>query len=162
MQLTISPLDKAVYEDEIAYSSLNMSSVPLDVHALQFDTLNNVGWIEFNPDESGNTPANQDITVLPDWAVTCEEEWQAADYAKKHPPAPTPEELIAQCKATAQGILTSTDWTSIPDVGDPTKANPYLMNQAEFIAYRSTVRGYAVNPVVDPVFPTAPTEQWSS
>jgi len=44
----------------------------------------------------------------------------------------------------------------------PTKANPYLINQAEFIAYRSTVRGYAVNPVVDPIFPTIPTEQWSS
>ena len=77
-------------------------------------------------------------------------------------PAPTPEELIFQCKQKATNILQSTDWTSIADVGDPTKANPYLINQAEFIAYRSTVRGYAVNPVVDPVFPTAPTEQWSS
>ena len=66
------------------------------------------------------------------------------------------------CKAQATQILNSTDWTSIADVGDPTKANPYLINQAEFIAYRSTVRGYAVNPVVDPVWPTAPTEQWSS
>jgi hypothetical protein len=66
------------------------------------------------------------------------------------------------CKAQATTILNSTDWTSIADVGDPTKANPYLVNQAEFIAYRSTVRGYAVNPVIDPVWPTAPTEQWSS
>ena len=78
------------------------------------------------------------------------------------PPVPTPEELIAQCKATATGILQGTDWTSIADVGDPTKANPYLVNQAEFMAYRSTVRNYAVNPVVDPVWPTAPTEEWSS
>jgi hypothetical protein len=66
------------------------------------------------------------------------------------------------CKQQAQQLLSATDWTSIADVGDPTKANPYLINQAEFIAYRSTVRGYAVNPVVDPVWPTAPTEQWSS
>jgi len=66
------------------------------------------------------------------------------------------------CKNQAKAILTATDWTSIADVGDSTKANPYLVNQAEFIAYRSTVRGYAVNPVVDPVFPVAPTEQWSS
>jgi len=66
------------------------------------------------------------------------------------------------CADQAKAILTATDWTSIADVGDPTKANPYLVNQAEFIAYRSTVRGYAVNPVVDPVWPTAPTEQWSS
>ena len=78
------------------------------------------------------------------------------------PPAPTPEQLIALCKQTATGILQSTDWTSIADVGDPTKANPYLVNQAAFISYRSTVRNLAVNPVIDPVFPTAPTEQWSS
>lgn len=66
------------------------------------------------------------------------------------------------CKAQATTILQATDWTSIADVGDPTKANPYLVNQAAFISYRSTVRNLAVNPVVDPVFPTAPTEQWSS
>ena len=89
-------------------------------------------------------------------------------------PKPTQEELDAlwpstqeyeaksNCKAQATTILNNTDWTSIADVGDPTKANPYLVNQAEFIAYRSTVRGYAVNPVVNPVFPTKPTEQWSS
>jgi hypothetical protein len=66
------------------------------------------------------------------------------------------------CSAQAKVILQQTDWTSIADVGDPAKANPYLVNQAAFISYRSTVRNLAVNPVVDPVFPTAPTEQWSS
>lgn len=64
------------------------------------------------------------------------------------------------CKSQATQILNSTDWTSIADVGDPTKANPYLANQAEFIAYRSTVRNYAVYPVENPTWPTAPTEQW--
>ena len=66
------------------------------------------------------------------------------------------------CKSQATQILNNTDWTSISDVGNPTASNPYLINQAEFIAYRSTVRGYAVNPVVDPVWPTPPTEQWSN
>jgi hypothetical protein len=66
------------------------------------------------------------------------------------------------CKAQATSILQTTDWTSIADVGNPDMANPYLMNQDEFVAYRSTVRNYAVNPVENPVFPTAPTEQWSS
>jgi hypothetical protein len=77
---------------------------------------------------------------------------------------PSTEETFAKqnCKSQAQSILATTDWTSIADVGDPLKSNPYLVNQAEFIAYRSTVRGYAVNPVVDPVWPTPPTEQWSS
>jgi hypothetical protein len=66
------------------------------------------------------------------------------------------------CADQAKAILTATDWTSIADVGNPDMSNPYLINQAEFISYRSTVRNYAVNPVVDPVFPTQPTEQWSS
>lgn len=66
------------------------------------------------------------------------------------------------CKATAQQLLQATDWTSIGDVGNAEMSNPYLVNQAEFIAYRSTIRNYAVNPVVDPEWPTPPTEQWSS
>jgi hypothetical protein len=77
---------------------------------------------------------------------------------------PSTEETFAKqnCKDQAKQILQTTDWTSIADVGDPTKSNPYLVNQAAFISYRSTIRNYAVNPVVDPVWPTAPTEQWSS
>jgi hypothetical protein len=66
------------------------------------------------------------------------------------------------CKSQASQILQATDWTSFSDVGDSTKANPYLVNQAAFIAYRSQVRSYAVNPVADPVWPTQPTEQWSN
>ena len=66
------------------------------------------------------------------------------------------------CKSQAKAILQTTDWTSIADVGDPTKSNPYLVNQAAFISYRSTVRNLAVNPVENPTFPTAPTEEWSS
>jgi hypothetical protein len=78
------------------------------------------------------------------------------------PLPPAQEQLIVECKATATGILSNTDWTAIPDVADPLKSNPYLMNQDEFVAYRSTIRNYAVNPVADPVWPTQPTEQWSS
>lgn len=66
------------------------------------------------------------------------------------------------CKNQAKQILQDTDWTSIADVGDPAKSNPYLENQAEFISYRSAIRNYAVNPVTDPVWPTPPTEQWSN
>ena len=67
-----------------------------------------------------------------------------------------------ECKAQATSILQTTDWTSIADVGNPDMANPYLVNQTAFIAYRSQVRAYAVNPVENPVWPTQPTEQWSS
>ena len=77
-------------------------------------------------------------------------------------PSTEDETAKQNCKQQAQTILQNTDWTSIADVGDPTKANPYLINQSEFIAYRSTVRGYAVNPITNPIWPTPPTEQWSS
>ena len=102
---------------------------------------------------------NEDYSTLQWFSDTPKPTQEELDALK-----PSTEEYYAKqnCKAQATTILNATDWTSIADVGDPTKANPYLINQAEFIAYRSTVRGYAVNPVVDPVFPTAPTEQWSS
>ena len=62
----------------------------------------------------------------------------------------------------AKTILSNTDWTAISDVADPKKSNPYLMNQADFVAYRSTVRNIAINPTWDAVFPTAPKEVWNS
>ena len=66
------------------------------------------------------------------------------------------------CKQQAQDILYKTDWTTIADVGNPSASNPYLLNQGEFIAYRSSVRAIVLNPTWDAVFPTEPTEQWSS
>jgi len=72
------------------------------------------------------------------------------------------EQKANQNKTQATQILSNTDWTAIPDVADPLKSNPYLTNQAEFVAYRSTIRNIAVNPTWDAVFPTAPTEAWSS
>lgn len=66
------------------------------------------------------------------------------------------------CADQAKFILSTTDWTSISDVGNPQMSNPYLVNQGAFISYRSQIRNYAVNPVVDPVWPTQPTEQWSN
>jgi hypothetical protein len=61
---------------------------------------------------------------------------------------------------TAVGILNSTDWASISDVGSPSN-NPYLSNQADFIAYRNVIRAIAVYPPAGQVtWPTAPTEVW--
>lgn len=66
---------------------------------------------------------------------------------------------LANCKKQASALLYETDWTTIPDVGDPANS-PYLKNQAEFIAWRSQIRSLAVNPVVNPVFPAKPDEVW--
>lgn len=56
------------------------------------------------------------------------------------------------CKATAQQLLQTTDWTQAADCP--------LVNKAEFTAYRATVRELAINPVANPTFPELPTEQW--
>jgi hypothetical protein len=64
-------------------------------------------------------------------------------------------------KQKAVDILTATDWTAIPSVSDPVVSMPYLVNQAQFLAYRSAIRAIAVNPSADPVWPDAPIAQWS-
>jgi hypothetical protein len=74
-------------------------------------------------------------------------------------PVPVPP-TAEQNKATASQLLTNTDWTSIADVGSPSN-NPYLSNQADFIAYRNVIRAIAVYPPAgDIVWATAPTEVW--
>lgn len=73
---------------------------------------------------------------------------------------PTEDSIAKQnCKNQASKLLYETDWTTIPDVADPTQT-PHLTNQAEFIAWRSQIRQLAVNPVVDPVFPPTPEAVW--
>ena len=63
-------------------------------------------------------------------------------------------------KATASSLLAATDWTTIADVASPTN-NPYLGNQADFIAYRNVIRAIAVYPPAgDIVWATPPTEVW--
>ena len=127
------------------------------------DGINVINIIQYE-EQPSNPPAGFESPIIAVQSDTAGIGWTYVDgvFIAPYIPPPTPEELIAQCKATATGILSNTDWTSIADVGDPTKSNPYLVNQAAFISYRSTVRNLAVNPVVDPVFPTAPTEEWSS
>jgi hypothetical protein len=77
---------------------------------------------------------------------------------------PLCEDNIAKndCKLKATQLLYATDWTTIPDVANPSDANPYLTNQREFITWRSEIRQLAVNPVANPVWPTQPTPQWGN
>jgi hypothetical protein len=74
-----------------------------------------------------------------------------------------PPQTAEQNKQTAITYLQETDWTSVADVGNPEMSNPYLVNQSEFIAWRSQVRAIAVNPIAgDNVFTPKPQEQWSN
>ena len=73
------------------------------------------------------------------------------------------QQIQAQNSATAKQLLTDTDWTAVASVADPAVSNPYLTNQAEFLAYRSTVRNLGVNATTTPAtFPTVPTVTWSN
>ena len=86
-------------------------------------------------------------------------EWTYVDGVFVTPVVPVP--TASENKATASSLLTATDWTTIADVSNPQTANPYLANQAEFIAYRNAVRNIAVYPVEGNLtWPTVPTENW--
>ena len=153
MRLTVIRNDGAVYVDSVAYLSLDMSSVPVNVHALQWHGVS--GWIEF----ADSTP-NQDITELPAWASVCLEEWEAADYAQKHP-SPPPIPTAEENKESAVLLLTATDWTALPDVADPLKSNPYLANASAFNTYRNAVRLIAISPTAGGLnWPVKPDEDW--
>lgn len=81
------------------------------------------------------------------------------EYVPPSPYIPSAEEN----KATASSLLQATDWTTVPDVIDPAKANPYLANSDEFIAYRNAVRQYAINPISGNIdWPVLPAEDWQT
>jgi hypothetical protein len=82
----------------------------------------------------------------------------------------TPEEIASveqqqrdANKAQAEVLLQETDWTCTVDINNPEYSNPYLMNQNEFLSYRSQVRQIAVNPPITvSEWPVKPQEQWSN
>lgn len=61
MKLTIINGDKTVYVDGVSYSGLSLVTLPVNVHALQWNV--DKGWIEYNDGQN-----NEEITVLPTWA----------------------------------------------------------------------------------------------
>jgi hypothetical protein len=77
MKLTIIPVDGAVYKDGVSYAGLDLSSIPADVHALQFNGTSNTGWIEFT-----SPIPNEEITALPTWAVTAITKWDEVKEAQ--------------------------------------------------------------------------------
>jgi hypothetical protein len=84
---------------------------------------------------------------------------QFIPYVAPAPPPPTAE----QNKERAIKKLYETDWTTISDVGDPTKSSPYLSNVQDFVVYRNAVRQYAVNPVAGDIqWPGKPNEVWTT
>jgi hypothetical protein len=152
MLLTIIPIDGNVVKDKVGYIDLDLSScaIPSNVRALQWRETS--GWLEFWDKQ------NEDISSLPSWVDCCLAVWTVANTPV--PPSPPTAESNKQY---ASNLLQQTDWTTIPDVSDPTKSNPYLSNVNDFVTYRNAVRQYAVNPVAgDITWPTAPQEVWTN
>jgi len=152
MKLTIIPTDGSVGENGVFYNGLDLSScnIPADVHALQWQ--DTAGWIEYD-----TTIPNETITELPAWANCCMTKWTEANNPPVVPPT------AEQNKKTAVNNLKDTDWTTIPDVSDPTKSNPYLSNVQDFVTYRNAVRQYAINPVAGDInWPAVPQEVWTT
>ena len=154
MKLTIIPVDGSVGENDVFYNNLDLSScnIPADVHALQWQ--DTTGWIEYN----SPLVQNQTITELPAWTNCCMTKWTEANT-----PVPPQPPTALENKSIAISKLQATDWTTIPDVGDPTKSNPYLSNVQDFVVYRNAVRQYAINPVAGTInWPTLPQEVWTT
>jgi len=152
MLLTIIPIDGNVKKDGVGYLELDLSScaIPSNVRVLQWQETS--GWLEFWDQD------NQDITELPSWTNCCLAVWTVANTPV--PPSPPTTEGN---KEQAIYLLQQTDWTTIPDVSDPTKSNPYLSNVNDFVTYRNAVRQYALNPVAGNItWPTAPQEVWTT
>ena len=152
MLLTIIPVDGNVIKDKVGYLGLDLLScaIPSNVRALQWKETS--GWLEFWDKQ------NEDITELPSWVDCCLSVWTVANTPVP-PSPPTAEEN----KITAIALLQSTDWTTIPDVSDPTKSDPYLSNVNDFVTYRNFVRQYAINPVAgDITWPTLPQAIWTT
>ena len=153
MKLTIIPTDGSVGEDGTFYNDLNLTScaIPANVHALQWDGV--IGWIEFN-----EPIPNEEITALPSWATCCMTKWTEANT-----PVPPQPPTAEQNKQTASEKLYETDWTTIPDVADPAKSNPYLSNVQDFVTYRNAVRQYAIYPVSGEInWPQKPQAIWTN
>lgn len=160
MRVTIIPSDTWVSIDGVGYTGVDVSSVPADIHAVQFN--NGTGWIEYIPLANGTQPANTPLDSVAQFQAVLDS-WAQVDYTHKNPPPPPPPPTptAEQNKYYAAALLTETDWTQIPSVGDPAQSAPYLSNVAEFAAYRNAVREVAVNPVAGFIdWPTKPASVW--
>lgn len=80
MRLTIIPSDNFVSVDgDGSHQPLDLSvcGIPPEVHALQW--YENRGWIEFDDPADPFAPKhpNEDIYLLPEWALNCVEVWES-------------------------------------------------------------------------------------
>jgi hypothetical protein len=146
MRLTIIADDKTVIIDGIKFSNIDLSSLPENVHAVQW--YDDHGEIEFK----GNVP-NQDITNIDAYQEIINA-WNVRKYLVDNPPPPPDEIILNSVKFEVDMLLIGSDWAVLPDVP--------LANKDEWILYRQNLRDIRTNLTVDPVWPTKPEVIWEA
>jgi hypothetical protein len=109
MRLTIIPVDGAVYVDNVAYTSLDLSTcnIPSDVHALQwYDTYGELEFKRSFVDDQIVHPANQMLTELPTWANIAKTVWDNAKIVEE-------ESRLAAQQAAEAALANVTSQTSV-------------------------------------------------
>jgi hypothetical protein len=97
------------------------------------------------------------VSVIPDWANNAVAAWTV----KATPPPPTPPTAESN-KLQAQGLLSESDWSVLPDVTD-VNLPVHLVNSAAFVAYRDEIRFIFLNPTDgELIWPVEPTPNWTS
>lgn len=148
MRLTIIPSDQFAAIDGVGYNGVDMSSVAVNVHAVQWS--DDAGWIEFVVDPDGTKQANEVIDSIAQFQPVIDS-WNAIDYAHKHPDPVEP--TADQNKRIAEQKLSSTDWSQLPDVN--------IANRDEYASYRAAIRGYVLTPVAGFIdWPAEPHPVW--
>lgn len=149
-QITISKETMSVF--------VNGSSI-LDLPITIPNGVLNLYWFDGKEGFINNTDGTTTkITAFPAWAQQCVEVYN--QHLPIPAPAPSPQEINKQ---QAQADLYATDWTSIPDITDPAKCTPTLLNQADFLTYRNQLRAIAINPPATLVqLPVKPEPKWSA
>ena len=119
MELTIIRDMGLVHVDGRGHDEVDVSSVPVEIHAIQWDGV--TGEIEY---VSNETP-NENITTLPDWAEALQnamstrlvEEDAAEEEARvaAEAYANSPEGKAEAIRAERDRLITETDWWVVAD-----------------------------------------------
>lgn len=102
MKITVLNDDNAIGFEGVFYNGLDFSTVPDNLHALQWNDTK--GEIEFYVDKEGVKPPNEKITELPNWVMPLKPQWDAADTAKKQKDADFAE-LNVQIETLAKNLF---------------------------------------------------------
>jgi hypothetical protein len=114
MKLTIIPSDGSVYKNNVCYSDFDLSFIPFNVHALQWEEA--FGEIEFKrtiENQQIIKPQNELITELPTWAQECVVLWDLTDAQRIEQERIAEEQVALEQAALEQAALEQQPSTTV-------------------------------------------------